>query len=93
MEAERPTSSATVKLSDPVQFGKDELVEELVVKPTARAFREFSLPMKEDGTILWQPYTLATVGVKMAGHPPAFVDKLSVRDMVALSHVVMGFFG
>jgi hypothetical protein len=88
---EKKPASVTVKLTEPIEFGKDTVIEELVVRPTARAFREFSLPMKEDGTVLYQPYALAAVGVKMAGQPNAIVDKLSVKDMSALAQVVMGF--
>ncbi len=85
--------SVTVKLRVPVEFGKDAAaIEELVLKPTARAFKEFSLPMKEDGTILFEPYKLASVGVRMAGLPNAVVDKLDVEDMVEIAQEVMTFF-
>lgn len=79
-----------LKLRDPVQFGS-ELIEELVFKPSARAFKEFSLPMDQRGKIDYQPYALAQVGIKMAGHPAAVVDKLSVRDMNEVAQAVLGF--
>ncbi len=87
-----PSGPTKLKLREPIHFGKD-LIEELTVKPTSRAFKEYALPMKDDGTIMFQPYTLASVGVRMAGHPNALVDKLSVGDMMALARVVMSFFG
>lgn len=86
-------NSVTVKLSEPIAWGKDEVVEELVLKPTSRAFREFSLPMSGDGKLDYQPYSCAKVGVRMAGKPDAFVDKLSVSDMLEVAQVVIGFFG
>lgn len=85
-------ASVKVKLTEPVQFGKDELIEELELKPLSRHFREFSLPMTGDGKIDYQPYKLAQVGVQMAGKPSMFVDKLSVIDMVAVAQEVLGFF-
>lgn len=79
-------------LSQPIEFGKDNLISELDLKPTARAFKEFALPMKPDGGFLFQPYDLAVVGMKMAGHPAALADKLSVEDMNEIAQAVIGFF-
>lgn len=81
----------TLQLEKPIQFGK-ELITELVLRPSAKAFRDFSLPMKADGTILFQPYELASVGVRMARYPSAVVDMLAPEDMIQLAHQVMDFF-
>lgn len=86
--------TVTLKLQEPVQFGKDaEPIAELVLKPTARAFRDFSLPMREDGTVIYQPYPLALVGMRMAGHPAAVLDLMCPEDMAEVARVVMGFIG
>lgn len=88
----KPSSSETIKLSVPVEFGKEqEPVTELVIKPTTRAFREFSLPMTKEGTIMYQPYELAKVGCQMAGHTPGFVDRLNPKDMNNVAQVVLSF--
>lgn len=82
----------TIVLSTPVQFGKDaEPICELVLKPTARSFREVTIPIKDDGTVLFQPYELAKVGVKLAGHPAAVLDLMDVVDMMEVAVAVMGF--
>lgn len=88
------SASVTVKLSAPVQFGKDsDPVTELVLKPTPRAFKDFSLPMTADNGVLFQPYALALVGLKLAGIAggPAFLDKMSISDMNEVAREVMGF--
>lgn len=85
-------SSVTVKLSVPVQWGK-ETIESLEIKPTARAFRDFSIPMTENGKIDYQPYQLAKVGLLCAGKVESIVDKLEVADMVKVAQVVLGFIG
>lgn len=83
-----------IKLRVPVQFGRDaEPIAELELKPAAKHFREFTLPMKEDGTVMYQPYELAKVGLRMAGHPPAVLDLMHPADMNTVAGVVMGFLG
>lgn len=83
-----------VELGFPFKVGKEgELIEKLVMRPTARAFREFSLPMKDDGTVLFQPYECAKVGLKMAGHPATVVDFMHPSDMREVAQQVMLFFG
>jgi hypothetical protein len=86
-------NGGTLLLRKPIPFGKDTVISELRLMVSARAFKEFSLPMKEDGTIMFQPYALAVVGIKMAGQPAAIADKLDVRDMMELATAVMGFIG
>ncbi len=66
---------------------------ELVLKPTARAFNGFSITAKQDGSVVYEPYALAKIGMSMAGHAPGFVDKLDVRDMNAVAQLVLSFFG
>lgn len=78
-------------LKKPVQFTDSILVEELTMRRTAKAFRDFTLPMQADGTIMFQPYALAKVGVRLAAHPDALVDKLDPADMWQIAQVVMGF--
>lgn len=90
--------TATVDLRVPFEFGKEadgkaRLVEQLVLRPSSRAFREYSLPIREDGTTLYQPYDLAKVGMQMAGFPAAIVDKLDMLDMMEVAQKVMGFIG
>lgn len=90
--------SAEVKLREPIEFGKDEsgkarLIETLVLKPSSRAFKEYSMPMKQDGTMLYQPYELARVGLQMAGFPASLVDKIYAADMLEVAQEVLGFIG
>ena len=85
-------ASVTIRLSTPVQFGNDsEPISELVLKPTARAFRELTLPIKDDGTVLFQPYELAKIGLKLAGQPAPVLDLMDVADMMEVATAVMGF--
>lgn len=81
-----------IKLSDPIQFGKD-LIEELDLKPTAWAWREFSMPMTTEGQIEYQPYKLALVALEMAGVAggASIMKKMSSMDMNALAQAVLGF--
>lgn len=82
------------KLRHPVEFGKDsEPVSELALKRSARAFKEFSLPMQGNGSACYQPYALAQVGVRMGGKADPFLDKMDPEDMQALAQVVLGFLG
>ena len=90
----------TVKLLTEVQLTKKtgepigEPITELSLKPTAKAFRDFKLSMRPDGGFDFAPYDLATIGVKLAGHPvPVVVDLLDPADMMELATVVLGFFG
>ena len=83
-----------IKLSSPVQFGRDaEPITELTLKPTARAFKEFTLPMKDDGTVMFQPYELAKVGLKLAGHPAPVLDLMDPADMMEVAAAVANFLG
>ncbi len=85
-------SSVTLKLKSPIEFGKTTL-EELVVVPTPRAYKGFSLSMTPEGKIDYQPYELATIGMRMAGQSSGAVDKMSIADMNALAQLVLSFFG
>lgn len=93
LEQEKPKRAKgpiTIKLETPVELG-EEIVQELVLKPTARAFREFSVPMTGDGKMFYEPHALATVGVRMAGKTTALVDKLDPGDMNRIAQEVLGF--
>lgn len=84
------SAPTTYTLKEPIQFGSQPITE-LVLKPTAKAFRGFSLPMTEDGRVFFQPYELAEVAVRMAGHPAVVTEMLSAEDMAAVAGIVMGF--
>lgn len=94
IEDEKPKKKSrgpiTIKLEVPVILG-EENVEQLVLKPTARAFKELSVPMSGDGKMFYEPYALANVGVRMAGQTTALVDKLDPADMSAIAQAVLGF--
>lgn len=88
------TSSVTITLRKPIPYGKDQMIEELVLKPNARAFRDFGLPMGADKSIVFQPYPLAIVGLRLAGHhvnAAQLVDKLDSKDMHEIAMAVFGF--
>lgn len=83
-------SASTVKLRVPVELGS-EVVEELVIRPTVRAFRGFSLTVTGDGGMVLDLYELARLGVMMAGHPAVLLEKLDVADMREVAQAVAGF--
>ena len=82
--------SRTLTLRVPVEFGS-ETISELTFKLNAQAFRNFGLPMQADGTIIFQPYELAKVGIRMAGQPPALLDRLDPADLWEVAQRVLGF--
>ena len=79
-----------VVLKEPITLGS-EVIERLELKFSARSFKEFQIPLREDGTILFQPYPLAVAGVRMAGQPAILIDKLGPADFFALAQAVMSF--
>lgn len=82
-----------VKLRRPLEV-LGESVEVLRLRPSVRAFRNFALPMKgdgEDATIMFEPYAMARVGLKMAGQPDQLLDKLHPSDMWEVASAVLGF--
>jgi hypothetical protein len=84
-----------VKLRKPLKLGKEE-IEELTLKPSAAAFRDFELTLSADQTVVFKPYPLAIVGLSLAGYPTAanhLVKQLDPRDMVALAREVFSFLG
>lgn len=86
--------ATVIKMRVPVPMGQDaEPLTELELKPAAKHFREFSLPMRDDGTVIYQPYELAKVGLRMAGHPASVLDRMHPADMNAVAGAVMGFLG
>ena len=89
-----PSKPVSMKLRTPVEWGKDQTIDELTLKPTARAFKEMTLAVDPNtGKVDYQPYALALVGIRMAGHPPAVLDRMDHRDMLELSQLVFGFLG
>ena len=88
-------ATKVIKLRTPITFGSTVL-EELELKTTGRALREFSLPMTPEGKIDYQPHALAVVGLKMAGQVAAaatIVDKMEdLQDLSEIAQTVMGFF-
>jgi hypothetical protein len=82
----------TYTLEYPVQFGS-ELVTQLVLTPSAGAFRGFKQAAAADGTMVQVDYhAAAVVAVRMAGRPDVFADKLDPADMIALSGLAQSFF-
>lgn len=84
--------SVTVKLTHPVQWGK-ETVTELVMTPNARFFRDVELTTTGNG-ITYKPYPLAVAGVSMAGRAAGaatFVDKMHPADMNEVAQHVIVF--
>lgn len=79
-------------LEYPVQFGS-ELVTELTLTPSAGAFRGFKMTADAaGGRIDFDPHAAAVVGVRMAGRPDVFADKLDPSDMMALGGLAQSFF-
>jgi hypothetical protein len=95
--ADKKPGPMIVRLSTPIKFG-DEMIEELVLKPVSRAFKDFELPMEEGAEgvkLVFQPYKCAIVGLKMSGHvvdATKLVDMLDPKDLVKLASAVFGFF-
>jgi hypothetical protein len=82
-----------IKLTEPVEFGST-MIETLELKPTGRAMRGLTLPM-EKGKLDYQPWPLAVVGLKMAGHvatAETIADRLSPADLTEVANTVLGFF-
>lgn len=98
-KAERkPGEAAVVSLRVPIEFGKLGPITELVIKPSGRAYRDLTIPMtvNSDGSkkIDFQPYPLAVVGLKMAGHvaeAQILADRMDPKDMTEVALEVMGF--
>lgn len=86
----------TIKLRKPLQLTKETEIDELVLKPSGRAFRDFEIEMNEDGSFIFKPYSCAIVGLKMAGYTASaakLVDQLHPKDQVAVGAAVFRFFG
>jgi hypothetical protein len=84
-----------MKLSEPVQFGS-ERIEELVLKPTAKAMLGLKMTMRGSdfgggGGFEFEPYTLARVGIVWAARPYAVLDLMTPPDVSKLGFLVLGF--
>lgn len=80
-----------VKLSTPVQWLQGTVVEELTLTPRVRDLKNFKMTTLPGGGMVIEPYALASVGLRMAGMPEAFLDKMSIADMNEVASVVLGF--
>lgn len=82
-----------IKLRLPVEWGK-ETVTTLTLKPTGRAYRNFSIKTT-DGGMVFEPYPCALVGLKMAAQPGGeeFLDRMDIRDIRDLGEAALAFFG
>jgi hypothetical protein len=81
----------TYTLEYPVQFGS-ELVTQLVLTPSAGAFRGFKMVVDASQRVEMDPHAAAVVAVRMAGRPDVFADKLDPSDMLALGALAQSFF-
>jgi hypothetical protein len=86
----------TVKLREPISFGK-ETIEELAIKFNGRAMRDLKIPLTAEGGMIFEPYPLTVVGMKMAGHianAEALADRLTDgQDMTEIAQVIFSFLG
>jgi hypothetical protein len=80
-----------VRLRHPVVFGS-ETIEELKLRPTARSMKDFTIQMKGNDSVIFEPYAAAKVGVHMAGHSNAVLDLLHPVDVMTIATKVMDFF-
>lgn len=88
-----PAPPERYKLLFPVTFA-GQTVEELVFKPTARAFKGYEQRVTQDGssiTVTNNPYAAAVVACKMAGMVEAFAEQLHPADMTMLSGIANSF--
>lgn len=84
-------TTKTVTLSEPIALGS-QTITELTLTSSARALRGFSMAVKDDGAMSFEPFALAAVGVRMSGLPEDQVlDRLSLPDVMELSNVVLDF--
>lgn len=82
----------TIKLKQPVKMGT-HTIEELTLKFSPRAFKEFSVPLKDDGTVIFTPYVFAAAGVRLAGQPSTVLDRLGAADFFTLARATLSFLG
>lgn len=90
LEAQEQKLPDTYQLEFPVQWGESERIEVLKLKGSGRALVGVKLDLKDD-TIVFEPYRLAALGLKLAGQPPALLDRMHTRDQVGLGLVALGF--
>lgn len=89
--------SITMKLRQPIAFGK-EMLDELTLRPNARAIRDMEVQIGKNGDasfFVFKPHPFALVGLKAAGHTaaaPALIDKMHPKDIWDLGWLVFGFF-
>lgn len=80
----------TLALQKPVEFAK-ATVESLKLRFNAGALRGFSIEMKADGSIVYEPHRLAELGIKLCGQSSPLLGHLSREDFHALAQAAMLF--
>ena len=80
----------TYTLKEPVTLGS-EVITVLTLTPSVRALKGFAMPVRDDGVVLFEPYELAAVGVRLAGQPVQVLERLGLADTAALAGIVMDF--
>ena len=74
-----------VKLSEPIQFGKDEVIKEINLrKPKAKDLRGLKADLGFTD--------LLDLAVKICDQPRVVIDDLSIEDTQKLMEIVGGFF-
>jgi hypothetical protein len=85
------SAPVTVKLSEPVAWLQGVTVDVLTLVPRTRDLKNFKVTTAPGGGMVIEPYALAVVGLRMAGMPEAFLDKMCIADMNEVAGVVLGF--
>lgn len=80
------------QLAEPIPWG-DGKIDVLVMRPTAGSFKHINVKVSGEGSMDYEPYSMAALCMVMAGHPRSATDRLSIQDMNALAQIGMIFFG
>lgn len=84
--SEEELAPKTVKLRSPIQFGKDQLIEELTFRPpTAKDFRRLAIVSG------YEMDTVLTLAGRLSGQPDAVIDKLTGGDLEEVIAIASGF--
>lgn len=82
---EQPDGSVVVKLSEPVQFGSEELIEEIKIKkPKAKHLRNIKLEELGFGELL-------DIAGAVSGNLPKVMDELCWNDAFMIVEVIGDF--